>query len=73
MATLCVNCADLITQVLRKSDAVQQLQTQVNTLTTNLHMYSNMLTNTTSFASSVWANVQSDIMQVRSLTNARPC
>jgi type IV secretion system protein TrbJ len=48
----------------------QQLETQLQQYQTQLQQYANMLTNTVALPQELWGNVQSDIMQVRNLSNA---
>lgn len=48
----------------------QQLATQLQSYQLQLQQYANMITNTVALPSQVWATVQSDIMQVRNLSNA---
>lgn len=66
----CINCSQWAQQLLDYARQAQQLATETSTLQTQLRQYSNMVTNTISLPQEVWATVQSDIMQVRNLTNA---
>lgn len=66
----CANCSQWADQLQAYALQVQQKLTEVSTLQTNLRMYANMVTNSVALPQSVWANVQNDIMQVRSLANA---
>ena len=45
-------------------------ETQLQQYTTQLQQYANMVTNTVALPQELWGNVQSDIMQVRNLSNA---
>jgi P-type conjugative transfer protein TrbJ len=66
----CANCSEAVTQLQSMATQIEQKLTEVAMLQNNLRMYANMVTNTAALPQSVWANVQGDIMQVRSLTNA---
>ena len=48
----------------------QQLQTQIQQYQTQLEQYANMVTNTVALPQEAWGTVQSDILQVQSLSNA---
>jgi P-type conjugative transfer protein TrbJ len=69
LAVQCVNCSTTWTQLLAYGKEVQQLATQVQSYATQLQQYANMVTNTVALPQEIWANVQSDIMQVRNLSN----
>jgi P-type conjugative transfer protein TrbJ len=70
LAVQCVNCSTTWTQLLAYGKEVQQLATQVQSYATQLQQYANMVTNTVALPQEIWGNVQSDIMQVRNLSNA---
>jgi type IV secretion system protein TrbJ len=69
-AVTCVNCSTTATQLLAFAKQAQQLQTQLQQYATQLRQYANMVTNTVALPQEIWGNVQSDIMQVRNLSNA---
>lgn len=69
-AVTCVNCSQTSTQLLSYARQAQQLQTQLQQYATQLRQYANMVTNTAALPQALWGNVQSDIMQVRNLSNA---
>lgn len=69
-AVTCVNCATMGTQLLAYAKEARQLDTQLQQYATELRQYANMVTNTLALPRQVWGNVQSDIMQVRNLSNA---
>ena len=69
-AVTCVNCSTTWTQLLEYAKQAQQLETQLQQYTTQLQQYANMVTNTVALPQELWGNVQSDIMQVRNLSNA---
>ena len=66
----CVNCSTTWTQLLEYAKQAQQLETQLQQYETQLQQYANMVTNTVALPQEVWGTVQSDIMQVRNLSNA---
>jgi len=69
-AVICTNCSTTWTQLLQYAKEAQQLATQLQSYQLQLQQYANMITNTVALPSQVWATVQSDIMQVRNLSNA---
>jgi type IV secretion system protein TrbJ len=69
-AVTCVNCSTMWTQLLEYAKQAQQLETQLQQYATQLQQYSNMVTNTVALPQELWGNAQSDIMQVRNLSNA---
>jgi len=69
-AVACVNCSTIWTQVLEYGKQLQQLQTQLQQYQTQLNQYSNMVQNTVALPTQAWNTAQSDIMQVRALSNA---
>jgi P-type conjugative transfer protein TrbJ len=69
-AVACVNCSTMETQLLGYAKQAQQLETQLQQYQTQLRQYANMVTNTVALPREIWGNVQSDIMQVRNLSNA---
>jgi type IV secretion system protein TrbJ len=69
-AVACVNCSTMWTQLLEYGKQAQQLMTQLQQYQTQLQQYANMLTNTMALPQEAWGTVQSDIMQVRNLSNA---
>jgi type IV secretion system protein TrbJ len=69
-AVTCVNCSTTWTQLLEYGKQAQQLETQLQQYETQLQQYANMVTNTVALPQELWGNVQSDIMQVRNLSNA---
>jgi len=70
LAVHCVNCSTMWTQLMEYAKQAQQLETQLQQYQTQLQQYANMVTNTVGLPQELWGNVQSDIMQVRSLSNA---
>ena len=70
LAVTCVNCSTVWTQLLEYGKQVQQLATQLQSYQTQLQQYANMVTNTLALPQQLWGQVQSDIMQVRNLSNA---
>ena len=70
LALTCVNCSTIWTQLLDYGKQVQQLATQLQSYQTQLQQYANMVTNTMALPQQLWGQVQSDIMQVRNLSNA---
>ena len=66
----CDNCSDIFNQILQTAKQAQQYATQLQQYQNELSMYANMVRNTTALPQSIWAQVQSDIMQVKSLSNA---
>jgi type IV secretion system protein TrbJ len=69
-AVTCVNCSTMWTQLLEYGKQAEQLATQLQQYQTQLQQYANMLTNTVALPQEAWGTVQSDIMQVRNLSNA---
>jgi type IV secretion system protein TrbJ len=69
-AVACVNCSTMETQLLEYAKQAEQLETQLQQYGTQLRQYANMVTNTVALPQELWGNVQSDIMQVRNLSNA---
>lgn len=70
LAVDCVNCSTMWTQLLEYAKQAQQLETQLQQYETQLQQYANMVTNTVALPQQMWGTVQSDVMQVRSLSNA---
>ena len=70
LVVTCTNCSATWTQLLQYAKEAQQLATQLQSYQLQLQQYANMITNTVALPSQVWATVQSDIMQVRNLSNA---
>jgi len=70
LAVQCVNCSTIWNQLLEYGKQVQQLATQLQSYETQLQQYANMVTNTLALPQQLWGQVQSDIMQVRNLSNA---
>jgi type IV secretion system protein TrbJ len=66
----CANCADLEDQLISDAKQAQQYLTQLDQYKTQLQQYANMVQNTTQLPQAIWAQVTSDIMQVRNITNA---
>jgi P-type conjugative transfer protein TrbJ len=66
----CPTCSSIAEQLVSDAKQAQQYLTQVSQLETELRQYANMVTNTVSLPMQVFAGVQSDIMQIRNLTNA---
>jgi type IV secretion system protein TrbJ len=70
LATVCVNCSTMITQLLQYAKDAQSMATQLQQYQTQLQQYTNMVTNTVSLPQEAWSTVQSDIMRVQALSNA---
>jgi P-type conjugative transfer protein TrbJ len=70
LAVTCVNCSTIWNQLLEYGKQVQQLATLLQSYQTQLQQYANMVTNTLALPQQLWGQVQSDIMQVRNLSNA---
>lgn len=68
-AVTCVNCSTIWTQLLQYAKEAQSLATQLQQYQTQLQQYANMITNTVALPQEVWGTVQSDIMQVQTLSN----
>ena len=66
----CTNCATEISELASLAKQADQYVQQVQSYALQLQQYANMVTNTTALPQELWANVQSDIMQVRNLSNA---
>lgn len=69
-AVTCVNCSTTATQLMQYAKEAQSLGTQLQQYQTQLEQYSNMVTNTVALPQEVWGTVQSDIMQVQTLSSA---
>ena len=69
LAVTCVNCSTIWNQLLEYGKQVQQLAMQLQSYQTQLQQYANMVTNTLALPQQLWGQVQSDIMQVRNLSN----
>jgi P-type conjugative transfer protein TrbJ len=70
LATTCVNCSTMVTQLLQYAKDAQSMATQLQQYQTQLQQYTNMVTNTVALPQEVWSSVQSDIMRVQALSNA---
>jgi P-type conjugative transfer protein TrbJ len=70
LAVHCVDCSTMWTQLLEYGKQAQQLETQLQQYETQLQQYANMVTNTVALPQQMWGTVQSDVMQVRNLSNA---
>ncbi len=66
----CANCSSIVEQLISDARQAQQYATQVSSLQTELRQYASMVQNSIAIPQSIWAGVQGDIMQVRSLANA---
>ena len=66
----CTNCSTMWTQLLQYAKDAQSLATQMQQYQTQLQQYTNMITNTVALPQEIWGTVQSDIMQIQSLSNA---
>lgn len=66
----CTNCSTSWSQLAQLAKQAQQIATQLDQYRTELMQYSNMIQNTVGLPMQMWGTVQSDIMQVRSLSNA---
>lgn len=70
VAFACLNCSTMVQQLMQYATQAAQRVTQLQQYGTQLQQYANMVRNTTALPMTVWGNAQSDIMQVRSLSNA---
>ena len=70
MATVCVNCSTVVTQLLQYAKEAQSMVTQLQQYQLQLQQYINMVTNTIAIPQELWSTVQGDIMQVQALSNA---
>ena len=70
LAVTCTNCSTIWNQLLEYGKHVRQLDTQLQSYETQLQQYANMVTNTLALPQQLWGQVQSDIMQIRNLSNA---
>src|SRR6202008_2265208 len=70
LAVQCENCSTIWNQLLEYGKQVQQLATQLQSYETQLQQYANMVTNTLALPQQLRGQVESDIMQVRNLSNA---
>jgi P-type conjugative transfer protein TrbJ len=66
----CANCSSMVQQLISNAKQVEQLAKEASQLQTQIRMYTNMITNTTQLPMAVYASVQGDIAQVRSIANA---
>jgi P-type conjugative transfer protein TrbJ len=66
----CANCSTIQEELVSDAKQAQQYVTQLQQYQTQLQQYANMVQNTVALPQSIWTQVQSDIMQVRNLTNA---
>jgi P-type conjugative transfer protein TrbJ len=70
LATVCVNCSTVVTQLLQYAKEAQSMVTQLQQYQLQLQQYINMVTNTIAIPQELWSTVQGDIMQVQALSNA---
>jgi type IV secretion system protein TrbJ len=70
LATVCVNCSTMVTQLLQYAKDAQSMATQLQQHQTQLQQYTNMVTNTVAIPQEMWSTVQGDIMRVQALSNA---
>jgi type IV secretion system protein TrbJ len=70
LATVCVNCSTMVTQLLQYAKDAQSMATQLQQYQTQLQQYTNMVTNTVAIPQEMWSTVQGDIMRVQALSNA---
>lgn len=66
----CVNCATEGSSLMSLAKQAQQIEQQIQSYQLQLSQYQNMITNTVGLPMQLWGTVQSDIMQVRTLSNA---
>jgi type IV secretion system protein TrbJ len=66
----CANCSSIQEQLVSDAKQATQLATQLQQRATQLQQYQAQLTNMVTLPQSLWSQVQSDIMQVRNITNA---
>jgi P-type conjugative transfer protein TrbJ len=66
----CANCSQFAEQLISDAKQAAQYTLQLQQKATQLQQYANQIQNTVALPMSVWASVQSDIIQVRSLANA---
>lgn len=70
LATECVNCATIWTQLQATATQAKQLATQAEQYVVQLQSYANQIQNSVALPMQIYAQVQGDIMQVRSIANA---
>lgn len=70
LATVCVNCSTMWTQMLQYGKEAESVATQLQMKATQLQQYANQIQNTVALPMQVWGTAQSDLMQVRNLANA---
>lgn len=69
-AVECVNCADLVTQLMEYATQAKTLAQEVMSYKVLVEQYANMVINTASIPQQVWATVQADLMRVQQLASA---
>jgi len=69
-SVFCTNCSSEFSELAGLAKQAQQLGTQLMQYQTQLQQYANMVTNTVALPQQMWGTVQSDIMQVRALSDA---
>jgi P-type conjugative transfer protein TrbJ len=70
LATVCVNCSDIISQGMELGE---QINTQINTaqqLATQIQQYQNMVVQGTKLPGQVWGNVQQDLSQLSNIVSS---
>lgn len=70
VVTVCPTCASIAEQLISDAKQAQQYLTQTASLRTELNSYAQLVTSGVTLPQSIWANVQGDIMQIRSIANA---
>lgn len=66
----CTNCSSLFNQLMEYVKQLEQYRTQLQSYSTQLSQYRNMVQNTVSLPMQVWSDVQGDIAQIKSLSDA---
>jgi type IV secretion system protein TrbJ len=69
-AVVCSNCSTEVSTLAQMAKQAAQYAEQVQSYQLQLQQYANMITNTVAIPQQMWAQVQSDIMRVQSLSNA---
>lgn len=69
-ALVCSNCSTEVSTLAQMAKQAAQYAEQVQSYQLQLQQYANMITNTVAIPQQLWAQVQSDIMRVQSLSNA---
>ena len=69
-AVVCSNCSTEVSELASMAKQAAQYAEQVQSYQLQLQQYANMITNTINVPQQLWAQVQSDLAQLQSLSNA---